>query len=232
MSFDLADLQRRLANLIRVGVVAELDAAAARVRVSVGAITTDWLPWLTARAGADRTYWAPEPGEQILLLAPSGELAQAVVLPAIYQSAHPAPADAQTIHRTVYSDGTVVEYDRAAHKLTAAVKGSAEISTDTALAASVGTDASVTAGGNIKAAAGGSLDATAATAVNISAPAINLTGAVTIAGPLSAKPGAAGGGASVEGSMTVTSGDVKADGISLKGHTHSGDSGGTTGPAQ
>lgn len=116
MSFELADLQRRLANLIRVGVVAELDEAAARVRVKAGGITTAWLPWLTTRAGGDRSWWAPEPGEQVLLLAPSGELAQAVVMPAIYQDAHPAPADVRSVRRVEYQDGTVVEYDREQHR--------------------------------------------------------------------------------------------------------------------
>lgn len=41
-----------------------------------------------------------------------------------------------------------------------------------------------------------------------------------------------GSGASVAGSMTITGGDVKADNISLKGHTHADPQGGTVGAAQ
>ena len=41
-----------------------------------------------------------------------------------------------------------------------------------------------------------------------------------------------GSGASVNGNMTITGGDVKADEISLKNHKHTGDSGGDTGPAK
>lgn len=117
MSFEFSDLQRRLSALINVGRVAELDPEAARVRVEFGDILTDWLPWLTARAGTDRTWWAPEPGEQVLILAPSGELAQAVVLPAIYRDAYPAPEDSPDRPGIIFADGAAVQYDRESHAL-------------------------------------------------------------------------------------------------------------------
>ena len=40
-----------------------------------------------------------------------------------------------------------------------------------------------------------------------------------------------GSGASVTGSMIITDGDVKADGVGLKSHTHTDPQGGTVGPA-
>lgn len=131
----LADLERRVANVVRLGVVAEVDAEAARCRVRYDAdeagapVVSGPLPWVTARAGADRAWWAPEAGEQVVMLAPSGELVQAVVLPSLYREAHPAPADAPTVRRTVYDDGAVIEYDRAAHRLRAALPagGTAEL---------------------------------------------------------------------------------------------------------
>ncbi len=108
-----SETERIVANLIRIGIIAELDEENARVTVHVGGLTTDWLPWLTQRAGLDRTWWAPEPGEQVLVLSPYGDPAQAVVLPAIYQEASPAPADVRTTSRTEFEDGAVIEYDRA-----------------------------------------------------------------------------------------------------------------------
>ncbi|WP_163372873.1 phage baseplate assembly protein V [Endozoicomonas acroporae] len=119
MSFRLSDLERRVAGLINVGRVADLDEQAARVRVEFGEILTDWLPWLTTRAGFDRSWWAPEVGEQVLILAPSGELAQAVVLPAIYRDSHPAPVHSADLALLVFSDGTTIQYDRGKHALTA-----------------------------------------------------------------------------------------------------------------
>jgi phage baseplate assembly protein V len=118
MDHILAELDRKLAGLISVGTIAQLDEVKALVRVEIGELLTDWLQWVTTRAGADRTWWAPEPGEQVLVLAPSGDLSQGVVLPALYQTAHPAPGAAKTLHRTVYADGTHTEYDRAVGVLT------------------------------------------------------------------------------------------------------------------
>ncbi|WMR36092.1 phage baseplate assembly protein V, partial [Metapseudomonas otitidis] len=43
---DFATLARLLENLIRLGTIAEVDHAAARVRVQSGQLLTGWLPWL------------------------------------------------------------------------------------------------------------------------------------------------------------------------------------------
>ena len=119
----LVELRRRIDNLLRVGQVAEVDTDRARVRVHYGVgaagsgleAQTDWIPWLTQRAGADRTWWAPSVGEQVLVLAPAGDLASAVALPAVYQQSAPPPAQDAAKHVTVYEDGCVVRYDAAAH---------------------------------------------------------------------------------------------------------------------
>jgi phage baseplate assembly protein V len=113
--FTQAETSRRLGNVVRLGRVVALDAPNARVQVQTGGNVTTWLPWTTGRAGPDRDWAAPEPGEQVLLLAPSGELDQAVVVPGLYQTRHPAPGDTADVRRTVFKDGTIHEYDRAAH---------------------------------------------------------------------------------------------------------------------
>lgn len=112
---DLTDLERRVANVVRFGVVSAADYGAARVRVTAGQITTGWLPVMTSRAHEDVTWWMPEVGEQVVVVAPTGDLAQGVVLGAVYQARYPAPADRPTVHRQVYADGTIQEYDREAH---------------------------------------------------------------------------------------------------------------------
>jgi len=40
-------------------------------------------------------------------------------LPAIYQADHQSDLTSPAVHRTTYSDGSVIEYDRGAHKLKA-----------------------------------------------------------------------------------------------------------------
>jgi len=116
---ELADLERRSRQAVRIGTIAELDAAAARVRVTIGALTTGWLPWLAQRAGGDRAWWAPEPGEQVVVLTPAGRTELGIVLAGLWSDARPAPADRADVHRVVYADGAVIEYDRAAHRLSA-----------------------------------------------------------------------------------------------------------------
>lgn len=115
----LADLSRRLANLIRLGTIAAVDHASARCTVSTGGLTTAALPWLAARAGDAATWWAPSVGEQVLLLSPSGDPAAAVVLPALYSTAHPRPAGSDTARVAAYPDGARIAYDPATHQLDA-----------------------------------------------------------------------------------------------------------------
>ena len=114
IEYRLAELERRLINLLRVGTIEQADYEAARVKVRSGELLTDWRIWLTHRASNDIDWWAPEVGEQVLLFSPCGDPAQAVVLPGIYQDAHPAPETSKDVRRTVFADGTVVEYNRAA----------------------------------------------------------------------------------------------------------------------
>ncbi|MFZ7197779.1 phage baseplate assembly protein V [Avibacterium avium] len=53
-----AENNRKIENLIRYGVVAEVDCAARRARVQSGEILTDWLPWCAFRAGTTK-IWSP-----------------------------------------------------------------------------------------------------------------------------------------------------------------------------
>jgi phage baseplate assembly protein V len=202
-----------------VGVIAQLDEANARVIVRAGGLTTDWLPWLTMRAGEDRTWWAPEPGEQVLVLSPYGDPAQAVVLPAIYQEAHPAPGSVKTTSRVEFKDGAFVQYDREGHHYHLDVPAGGSITLHIGSTTLLLEDGKTTL---------------TTPELLVDSPKSTFTGAVNVQGLLTYLAGMVGKGgsgatASIQGSVAVTGGDVTADGVSLKGHTHPGDSGGTTG---
>ena len=124
---DMTDAERRLSNLVMLGQVAELDAKKARVRVQAGPILTAWLPFATVRAGLDRTWHAPEPGEQVVLVAPGGDLNQAVVVGSLYRDAYPPPADSADISRTEWQDGAALAYDRQLHHWRLSVPGGGKI---------------------------------------------------------------------------------------------------------
>ncbi|MFP3020675.1 MULTISPECIES: phage baseplate assembly protein V [Wolbachia] len=123
-SFEDANLLIKLNNLIRVGTVEEVGCGTAKVRVKmIGNILTDWLPWVTARAGEDRSWSAPSIGEQVIVLSPSGEIAKGIVLPAIYYKKYPIPEGSkEEVSGFVFKDGTVIYYDRNGHKFTISVK--------------------------------------------------------------------------------------------------------------
>lgn len=108
---DLATLARLLENLIRFGTIAEVDETAARVKVTTGTLTTAWLPWLAPRAGADREWNPPTEGEQVILLSPSGQLANGVAITGLFSDLIPANGDLPGLHRRTYRDGAVIEYD-------------------------------------------------------------------------------------------------------------------------
>tara|TARA_R110000824_G_scaffold118575_1_gene270877 strand:- start:268 stop:864 length:597 start_codon:yes stop_codon:yes gene_type:complete len=112
--FDLAELARRLTNIVRPGTIDSADYGAALVRVRFDANwVSGWLPWLTRRAGADVDWWAPEVGEQVIVLSPMGDPAQGWVLPAGYSNAVPAPAASPDMAVALFQDGFKVSHDRA-----------------------------------------------------------------------------------------------------------------------
>ncbi len=111
MDTQLTELLRLLRNLIRTGVVTEVDHARGMCRVATGNLETDWRPWLTMRAGHSRTWWSPSVSEQVLLLSVGGELTTSFVLPAVYSDQFPAPSASSEAVHIAFPDGAVMEYE-------------------------------------------------------------------------------------------------------------------------
>lgn len=129
-AFDQTETDRRLANMASYGVVSEIDPETGRARIQIGELLTGWLPVMATRAGGDRTWAMVEAGEQVAVLAPSGDFANALILGGMYSGAHPAPADSENVTRMEFADGAVVEYDRAAHRLSALLPAGGEVDID------------------------------------------------------------------------------------------------------
>ena len=153
--YDLSDIDRRVSRLIRLAVIAEADYAKARIRVRIGKVITNWLPWITQRAGADLDYWAPSVDEQVVVLAPDGDFSNAVVLGSIYQAKHPAPVQTPMIRMTRMRDGATLHYNSETSELTITLPGTAEVEivgnvslkVQGSMSAAVTGDATVTARG-------------------------------------------------------------------------------------
>ncbi|STJ52179.1 Baseplate assembly protein V (GpV) [Escherichia coli] len=134
---NIQELARALRNMIRTGLVVETDLNAGRCRVQTGGMCTDWLQWLTHRAGRSRTWWAPSVGEQVLILAVGGELDTAFVLPGIYSGDNPAPsASADALHIR-FPDGAVIEYEPETSALTVSGVKTASVTASDSVTATV-----------------------------------------------------------------------------------------------
>lgn len=180
MSYGTTDADRRLANVIQIGRVKAVDPAKGMVLVEMDGPETDWIPWTTNQAGGNRTWSCPDVGEQVVVAAPSGELGNAVVIGSLFQDSSPEPADSGDVTRTVYQDGTVVEYDRASHAMkidVSASSGSVVIICQTATVQ-------------------------AAESVIIDTPETTCTGNLTVAKSLSM--GSGGGSVSIDGPVAIT----------------------------
>jgi phage baseplate assembly protein V len=116
-NFAISELQRKLANIIRIGLIKEVDYEKARVKVKIGEFLTDWLPWITSKAGEDISWLPPNIDEQVVVLSPLGELSLGIVLPAIYQQKYPLPECRETAHTFEFQDKSKVSYDKENHHL-------------------------------------------------------------------------------------------------------------------
>lgn len=204
------------------GIVTAVDAGRgwARARLpEYDNLETAFLPVLQRRTHRDKALDLPDVGEQVaLLLDLRGE--DGVILGAIWSEVDPVPqTDGADVDVRRYADGTVLRYDRTAHRLTADVQG--EI-----VAACTG-KADVTAEGPAR--------VESKAALTLAAPTITMRGALSMRsyegdGPTTAE---IDGPLTVNrGDVTVPGNDVKAGGVSLQRHVHGGvmPGGGTSGP--
>ena len=66
MNAQLAEIMRIITNLIRTSTVTEVDRENGLCRVKVGEFETNWINWLTLRAGGARR------DEQVVVLSMGG----------------------------------------------------------------------------------------------------------------------------------------------------------------
>ncbi|VVT44297.1 Baseplate assembly protein V [Kosakonia radicincitans] len=203
---NINELARAIRNMIRTGVIVETDLNVGRCRVQTGGNITDWLQWLTQRAGRSRTWWAPSVGEQVLILAVGGELDTAFVLPGIFSDDHPAPsASADALH-IAFPDGAVIEYEPANSALTVSGIRTADVTASESLTATVPV-----------------VLVKASSRITLDTPEVVCTSKL-ITGSLEVQ-----NGGTMRGDIEHSGGALSSNGKVLHTHQHPGDSGGTTG---
>ncbi|WP_288446599.1 phage baseplate assembly protein V [uncultured Serratia sp.] len=195
----IAELYRLLCNLVRTGVVAEVDLTTQRCRVTSGQLSTTWLPWLTHRAGRSRTWWAPSVGEQVVLLAIGGELSTAFVLPALYSDVSPAPSASADAWHVAFPDGAIIEYEPDTGALSATGVKSAAIQASDSISAE---SQQVTVKASVK--------------IMLDTPEVECSN------HLSAKTFSVTEGGKMSGDITHSGGTFSSNGIVVDDHKHGG----------
>ena len=133
----MQEIARAIRNLIRTGIVSDVDLKEGLCRIQTGGMQTTWLNWLTTRAGRSRTWWAPSVGEQVLLLAIGGELDTAFVLPGIFSDDNPAPSASADAWHVAFPDGAVIEYEPETGALTVSGIKTADVTASESITATV-----------------------------------------------------------------------------------------------
>ena len=205
-----ADANRRLENIVRFGTIKTINPSKPipRVIVNLGDIETPEIRCLNIRSGVDATWDMPSINEECVVISPCGDIGPtSFVLYGFYNDDHPAPSDDLNKKIRMFADGCVIAYDVAAHHLSAVLPsgGTAVLTAD----GGVTVNGDTTINGNLQ--------------VNGSTA---MTGNNTVGGSQLVQ------GSSHSSGTFSSDGDVTASGISLTGHTHPGDSGGTTGGPQ
>ncbi|NHQ84886.1 phage baseplate assembly protein V [Iodobacter sp. HSC-16F04] len=209
-----AEHSRILESLIRIGTVAEVDHTSALCRVQSGELLTDWLPWLTARAGNVRVWSPPSIGEQVVLFSQSGEVGAGVVLPGLFSDAMPAPSQSADLCCTAYPDGAVMTYNYASGALSATGIKTAQIqATDhvTVDCPETTTTGNLTVGGDLVIKGDSTFKGKA-----------DVLGAFSYAAGMRGTGGEGGGATTITGPITQSGGAITSNGVALDSHTHGG----------
>lgn len=202
-----AELSRMIANMIKQGVIAEVNPSEGLARVRHGEILTDWLDYFVPAAGGVSVHRPPSVGENCIVLSPSGEPANGLVLCGIKSSAHPRPSDSGDETVVSFPDGARAEYDHAAGRLKLSGVKTVEVQAAESL----------------------TIDCPENTVTGT----LTVQGSFTYQSGMSGSNGK-GGATTIEGDLThkgslTNTGTISSNGVLLDTHVHTGDSGGMTG---
>ncbi|CAA0111753.1 Uncharacterised protein [BD1-7 clade bacterium] len=193
MSFELAELNRQLNNLIVVGLVTAVDHANKSVQVTAGSLETGWIAMPT-EMGRNYRRWRPlRNGVQVIMASPAGDISQAKIIGMLYTDTLNSPSDNLAMDIVEFENGTTVSHNIDTHKLAISCRGSVDIESD---------DELTLAGKTIKLRAGKNGETT----VDLSATELAMKAAAN----------------KMQGPLTQTGGDITSDGKSVQTHKHGG----------
>lgn len=111
-------LEQRVSNLIRTGLISDVQASPPRVKVEYdkdsdgNPVTTGWLCYFEERQGFIQTWNPPKVGEQCVIVSPSGDLRLGKVLLGLNTTNNAPISTDSNIHKIQFSDGSSFTFDR------------------------------------------------------------------------------------------------------------------------
>ncbi|WP_336286652.1 phage baseplate assembly protein V [Cronobacter dublinensis] len=137
MEYTLAEMWRRLNNLIRRGTVHSVQLRPPRVRVSFGTDPVNntehlsaWLPWYT-RADAGMQEWSvPAVGCPATVLSEGGDIRNGVVLVGMITDDQTPAGDSAEVYATRYGNGASVAVDTAGNAMAISLPAGGTVSVD------------------------------------------------------------------------------------------------------
>jgi phage baseplate assembly protein V len=107
----ISDLERKLSQIYREGVITHVKANPPRARVDIEGRLTGWLPWTADKAGRHVKWQPREVGEQVGVFSPNGDPAQARIVPSFYYVDRPSPSHDLNVVKEVFPDGMFMEHN-------------------------------------------------------------------------------------------------------------------------
>lgn len=210
--------------MLRFGNITEVDPANgyARVTFTDDGIVSDWLQFLTIGALKDKFSYTLEINEQVACVMDENS-EEGVILGALFNDKSKPSGAGKGIFKMVFEDGSLISYNKNTHEYDLNIKGKINISGQSEININSESEVKINA-------STASVTTTANT--DITSPVIKLNGAVAISGALTigGTIGKIGGGAisgDLEVAGEVRGSSVKAGGIGLGTHKHSGVNTGT-----
>ena len=111
----ISELEKKLENLSRIAQVSKVHEDTGLVDVTFEGHEIKERPFMTMRAGEDKTYWLPSVGELGALHSPSGELGNSFFVPGIFYKNFPVPETDENKIKRIFRDGMEEEIDVGAH---------------------------------------------------------------------------------------------------------------------
>ncbi|MGI8364869.1 phage baseplate assembly protein V [Sphingomonas paucimobilis] len=105
-----------IGQLAGFGKIEDIDLKAGLITVRQGDVVTGPIRWIMGGGGKTKVWSRPKAGEQVLLIAPEGDIAGAIALRGVHSVAFPpiGDPDREVIQ---FEDGAIVSYHPGTHAL-------------------------------------------------------------------------------------------------------------------